>query len=221
MSSAEKPRRETVESMQSRLQLAIDEADIDLAHSILDEMRVLLQRKTALKQAQPTMAWAQELYERMIYSALTGGDEYDEGQRDPLTDETYGYSVDNTPGLAIIAIDPSDHQILIPTKVPGTVVHMSFTLDYEVSVISIDMAADKIGGDFTTGAAPSIRVAYQAWVAAQGAAAHAAHVRPADHRSYDSPRPCRPTDACPGCGCVPGDGRTEGCTDPEGCGFNS
>jgi len=26
-------------------------------------------------------------------------------------------------------------------------------------------------------------------------------------------------DACPGCGCQPGDGVTEGCEHPEGCGF--
>jgi hypothetical protein len=26
-------------------------------------------------------------------------------------------------------------------------------------------------------------------------------------------------DACPGCGCMPGDGRTKGCTDPDGCGY--
>jgi len=26
-------------------------------------------------------------------------------------------------------------------------------------------------------------------------------------------------DACPGCGCKPGDGRTRGCSHPEGCGF--
>lgn len=26
-------------------------------------------------------------------------------------------------------------------------------------------------------------------------------------------------DACPGCGCVAGDGRTPGCTHPEGCGY--
>lgn len=25
---------------------------------------------------------------------------------------------------------------------------------------------------------------------------------------------------CPGCGCVPGDGRTPGCSEPTGCGFN-
>lgn len=28
-------------------------------------------------------------------------------------------------------------------------------------------------------------------------------------------------DACPGCGCKPGDGATPGCTDPVGCGFAS
>ena len=28
------------------------------------------------------------------------------------------------------------------------------------------------------------------------------------------------TDACPGCGCMPGDGRTEGCIDPDGCGYS-
>lgn len=28
-------------------------------------------------------------------------------------------------------------------------------------------------------------------------------------------------DACAGCGCQPGDGRTPGCSDPEGCGYNS
>jgi hypothetical protein len=26
-------------------------------------------------------------------------------------------------------------------------------------------------------------------------------------------------DACPTCGCVPGDGVTKGCTDPNGCGY--
>ena len=26
-------------------------------------------------------------------------------------------------------------------------------------------------------------------------------------------------EACPGCGCLPGDGRTEGCDHPDGCGF--
>ena len=26
-------------------------------------------------------------------------------------------------------------------------------------------------------------------------------------------------EACPGCGCRPGDGRTEGCHHPDGCGF--
>lgn len=25
--------------------------------------------------------------------------------------------------------------------------------------------------------------------------------------------------ACPGCGCEPGDGRTDGCPHPEGCGY--
>jgi len=28
-----------------------------------------------------------------------------------------------------------------------------------------------------------------------------------------------PADACPGCGCQPGDGVTRGCSDPDGCGF--
>ncbi|MCP4203739.1 MAG: hypothetical protein GY769_17615 [bacterium] len=28
-------------------------------------------------------------------------------------------------------------------------------------------------------------------------------------------------EACPGCGCKPGDGKTEGCDDPDGCGFNA
>lgn len=28
-------------------------------------------------------------------------------------------------------------------------------------------------------------------------------------------------DACPGCGCVPGDGRTDGCTHPYGCGAHA
>lgn len=27
-------------------------------------------------------------------------------------------------------------------------------------------------------------------------------------------------EACPGCGCLPGDGTTDGCEHPEGCGFN-
>lgn len=27
------------------------------------------------------------------------------------------------------------------------------------------------------------------------------------------------SEACPGCGCLPGDGLTEGCNHPEGCGF--
>jgi hypothetical protein len=26
-------------------------------------------------------------------------------------------------------------------------------------------------------------------------------------------------EACPGCRCKPGDGRTPGCTDPDGCGY--
>lgn len=26
-------------------------------------------------------------------------------------------------------------------------------------------------------------------------------------------------EACPGCGCGPGDGLTAGCTDPDGCGY--
>ena len=26
-------------------------------------------------------------------------------------------------------------------------------------------------------------------------------------------------EACPGCGCGPGDGRTKGCSDPDGCGY--
>lgn len=26
-------------------------------------------------------------------------------------------------------------------------------------------------------------------------------------------------EACPGCGCLPGQGRTAGCTDPDGCGY--
>ena len=26
-------------------------------------------------------------------------------------------------------------------------------------------------------------------------------------------------EACPGCGCRPGDGRTEGCKHPDGCGY--
>jgi len=26
-------------------------------------------------------------------------------------------------------------------------------------------------------------------------------------------------EACPGCGCMPGDGITDGCTHPEGCGY--
>lgn len=25
--------------------------------------------------------------------------------------------------------------------------------------------------------------------------------------------------SCPGCGCLPGEGRTPGCTDPDGCGY--
>lgn len=28
-------------------------------------------------------------------------------------------------------------------------------------------------------------------------------------------------DACPGCGCLPGDGVTPGCQDPDGCGFSA
>ena len=27
--------------------------------------------------------------------------------------------------------------------------------------------------------------------------------------------------ACPGCGCLPGDGRTDGCSHPDGCGFHA
>ena len=27
-------------------------------------------------------------------------------------------------------------------------------------------------------------------------------------------------EACPGCGCLPGDGVTEGCDHPGGCGYN-
>jgi len=27
-------------------------------------------------------------------------------------------------------------------------------------------------------------------------------------------------EACPGCGCLPGDGLTDGCEDPMGCGYN-
>ena len=27
-------------------------------------------------------------------------------------------------------------------------------------------------------------------------------------------------EACPGCGCKPGDGATEGCDDPDGCGYS-
>ena len=27
-------------------------------------------------------------------------------------------------------------------------------------------------------------------------------------------------EACPGCGCMPGEGRTDGCEHPDGCGFN-
>ena len=26
-------------------------------------------------------------------------------------------------------------------------------------------------------------------------------------------------ETCPGCGCLPGDGLTEGCSDPDGCGY--
>jgi hypothetical protein len=29
-----------------------------------------------------------------------------------------------------------------------------------------------------------------------------------------------PDDSCPGCGCAPGEGTTEGCNHPVGCGFN-
>jgi hypothetical protein len=28
-------------------------------------------------------------------------------------------------------------------------------------------------------------------------------------------------EACPGCGCMPGDGKTPGCTDPDGCCYNN
>jgi hypothetical protein len=30
---------------------------------------------------------------------------------------------------------------------------------------------------------------------------------------------CNTPDACPGCGCQPGDGLTGGCTHPDGCGY--
>jgi hypothetical protein len=29
-----------------------------------------------------------------------------------------------------------------------------------------------------------------------------------------------PVEACPGCGCMPGDGRTESCAHPDGCGYH-
>lgn len=28
-----------------------------------------------------------------------------------------------------------------------------------------------------------------------------------------------PVEACPGCGCMPGDGRTPHCSHPDGCGY--
>lgn len=34
----------------------------------------------------------------------------------------------------------------------------------------------------------------------------------------DQPRPAADADACPGCGCQPGDGVTVGCSHPDGCG---
>jgi len=39
------------------------------------------------------------------------------------------------------------------------------------------------------------------------------------HLAADCPeQPAEDPDACPGCGCVPGDGVTAGCTHPTGCG---
>lgn len=41
-----------------------------------------------------------------------------------------------------------------------------------------------------------------------------------DGSDFDTDCDESPTDpACPGCGCLPGYGRTPGCTHPEGCGF--
>lgn len=45
--------------------------------------------------------------------------------------------------------------------------------------------------------------------------------------NYDSDNPMTPEEvdeytnpeACPGCGCLPGEGRTNGCDHPDGCGF--
>lgn len=37
--------------------------------------------------------------------------------------------------------------------------------------------------------------------------------RPAIHHDAEDP------EACPGCGCLPGDGLTPGCNDPDGCGY--
>ena len=34
------------------------------------------------------------------------------------------------------------------------------------------------------------------------------------------PKPELDPEACPGCGSMPGEGRTAGCNDPDGCGFN-
>ena len=34
------------------------------------------------------------------------------------------------------------------------------------------------------------------------------------------PKPELDPEACPGCGSMPGEGRTAGCTDSDGCGFN-
>lgn len=36
-----------------------------------------------------------------------------------------------------------------------------------------------------------------------------------DGRAAEEPNP----EACPGCGCLPGDGVSESCDDPNGCGF--
>jgi hypothetical protein len=34
-----------------------------------------------------------------------------------------------------------------------------------------------------------------------------------------TPTPATDPEACPGCACLPGDGLTDGCDDPAGCGF--
>lgn len=50
-------------------------------------------------------------------------------------------------------------------------------------------------------------------------AAHLTNCRAVDVLIVTALESMRADDACPGCGCEPGDGLTDGCEHPEGCGY--